>query len=176
MRRLILLRHAKSDWPDGIDDHERPLAKRGRQNSPLMGTYMAKERLRPNLAIVSTARRARETWKLVRAAFKRDISQRKESRIYDASAKAILDVINTTAPDVKALLLVGHNPGLQDLALRLIGKGSPSDLSRLHRKFPTAGLVVIEFDVKRWSDVSEGLGQLERFETPKSIGGLADVE
>jgi phosphohistidine phosphatase len=175
MRRLMLLRHAKSDRPEGVDDHERPLAKRGRQKSPLIGIYMAKERLRPNLAIVSTARRARETWKLVRSAFKHDISRQKEPRIYDASAKAILDVINETAPDVKALLLVGHNPGLQDLAFKLIGKGNKSDLSQLHRKFPTAGLVVIDFDVKRWRDVAEGLGQLERFETPKSIGGHTDV-
>lgn len=172
MRRLMLLRHAKSDRPEGVDDHERPLAKRGRQTSPLMGSYMAKERLRPNLAIVSTARRARETWRLVRSPFKHDISERKEPRIYDASAKVILDVINATAPDFKALLLVRHNPGLRDLALQLIGMGSSSDLSRLHRKFPTAGLVVIDFDVKRWRDVTEGLGQLERFETPKSIGGL----
>jgi phosphohistidine phosphatase len=172
MRRLMLLRHAKSDWPEGVDDHERPLAKRGRKDSPLIGIYMAKERLRPNLAIVSTARRAKDTWKLARSAFKHDISRRKEARIYDASASAILEIINATEPDVKALLLVGHNPGLQDLAVKLIGKGSPSDLSRLNRKFPTAGLVVIDFDVKRWRDVSDGLGQLERFETPTSIGRL----
>ena len=170
MRRLMLLRHAKSDRPEGTDDHDRPLAKRGRKNRPLMGIYMAKKGLLPDLAIVSTARRARETWKLVRPAFKQDVVRRKEPRIYDAAAKAILDVINETAPDVKALLLVGHNPGLQDLALKLIGKGRQSDLSRLHRKYPTAGLVVIDFDVKRWSDVSEGLGRLEWFETPKSIG------
>ena len=175
MRRLMLLRHAKSDRPEGVDDHERPLAKRGGQDSPLMGIYMAKERLRPNLAIVSTARRVKDTWKLARSAFKHDISRRKEPRIYDASAKAILDVINATAPDVKALLLVGHNPGLQDLALSLVGKGNKSDLLRLHRKFPAAGLVVIDFDVKRWRDVSEGFGQLERFETPKSIGDPTDI-
>jgi phosphohistidine phosphatase len=175
MRRLMLLRHAKSDWPEGTDDHQRPLAKRGRETSPLIGIYMAQKGLMPDLAIVSTARRAKETWKRARPAFKHDIVQRNEPRIYNASAKAILDVINETAPDVKVLLLVGHNPGLQDLALKLIGKGSQSDLSRLHRKYPTAGLVVIDFDVKRWRDVSDGLGRLEWFETPKSIGGLKDV-
>ncbi|UXN58286.1 SixA phosphatase family protein [Phyllobacterium zundukense] len=175
MRRLMLLRHAKSDRPEGTDDHQRPLAKRGRRTSPLMGTYMAEKGLMPDLAIVSTARRAKETWKRARSAFKHNISRRKEPRIYNASAKAILDIIKETAPDVKALLLVGHNPGLQDLALRLIGKGSQSDLSRLHQKYPTAGLVVIDFDVKRWRDVSDDLGRLIRFETPKSIGDPADV-
>ena len=175
MHRLMLLRHAKSDWPAGVDDHERPLAKRGQRTSPLMGIYMADKGLVPDLAIVSTARRARETWKLACSAFKHDISQRKEPRIYDASAKAILDVIKATTPDVEALLLVGHNPGLQDLALMLIGKGGSSYLSQLHRKFPTAGLVVIDFDINLWGDIAEGLGRLERFETPKSISDPADV-
>jgi phosphohistidine phosphatase len=169
MRRLMLLRHAKSDWPGGIDDPERPLAKRGRQASPGMGKYMADEGLRPDLAIVSTARRARETWELACPAFVGNIAQRDEPRIYEARANAILDVVRETKPAVHALLLVGHNPGLQDLALKLIGKASQSDLARLKRKYPTAGLVVIDFDVERWREVSEDFGRLERFETPKSV-------
>ncbi len=169
MRRLMLLRHAKSDWPDGVDDHVRPLAERGRQASPLMGAYMAKEGLLPDLAIVSTARRARETWELARAAFGQNIAERDDARIYEASAHAILDVIRQTGPDVHALLLVGHNPAFQELALTLVGQESRSALSPLRRKYPTAGLVVIDFDIERWSDVSGGLGRLERFETPKSV-------
>jgi phosphohistidine phosphatase len=172
MRRLMLLRHAKSDWPDGVDDHERPLGKRGRRTSPMMGAYMAKEDLLPDCAIVSTARRARETWELVRAMLAQNIIQKDEPRLYDASAYTILAVVKKASPDVHVLLLVGHNPGFHELALKLIGKERQSDLSRLQRKFPTAGLAVIDFNVGNWSDVSEGLGRLERFETPKSIGGL----
>ncbi len=169
MRRLMLLRHAKSDRPDGVGDHERPLARRGRHVCPLMGIYMVEEGLLPDLARVSTAFRARETWELVSAAFRKDIDQIDEARIYDASAKVILDAIKETAPDVKTLLLVGHNPGFHELALKLIEGGSEADLARLQRKYPTAGLVVIDFNANDWSDISEGHGQLERFVTPKSI-------
>ena len=168
MRRLMLLRHAKSDWPGGVDDAERPLAQRGRQASPGMGRYMADEGLRPDLAIVSTARRARETWELARPAFLENIVERHEPRLYEARANAILDVIHETESGVHALLLVGHNPGFHDLALKLIGKAKQADLALLRRKYPTAGLVVIDFDVERWGEVSEGLGRLDRFETPKS--------
>ena len=169
MRRLMLLRHAKSDWPVGVDDHERPLAKRGRKACSLMGWYMADQALVPDLAIVSTARRARETWRLVGPAFVRDIVRLDEPRIYEASASAILDMIGETEPGVRTLLLVGHNPGMHDLALKLIGEANQSDLSRLQRKYPTAGLVVIDFKIRQWSEASEGLGRLERFETPARV-------
>ena len=99
MRRLMLLRHAKSAWPDGVDDHERPLAKRGRTACALMGRYMADEALLPDFTIVSTARRARQTWELVRPAFARAIVEHDEPRIYDASASAILEVVRETGPD-----------------------------------------------------------------------------
>jgi phosphohistidine phosphatase len=126
--------------------------------------------------MVSTARRTMETWELIRPAFPKDIMQIDEARIYDASAKAILDVINETPPDVKALLLVGHNPGLHDVALKLIGTGSQQNLSRLQQKYPTAALVVIEFGARKWNVISEGTGQLERFVTPKSINrGLSGL-
>ena len=169
MRRLMLLRHAKSDWPDGVDDHERPLAKRGRKACSLMGRYMADQALVPDLAVVSTARRARETWRLVNPAFVRDIVRLDEPRIYEASASAILDMIGETEPGVRTLLVVGHNPGMHDLALKLIGEANQSDLSRLRRKYPTAGLVVIDFKIRQWSEASEGLGRLERFETPARV-------
>ena len=169
--RLMLLRHAKSDRPDGVPDHERPLAKSGREACAGMGRYMAREGLVPDLAIVSTARRTQETWALVRQAFAGNLHYRGEPRIYEATADAILAIVRRTAPEVQSLLLVGHNPGFQDLALELIGKASRSELSRLRTKYPTAGLVVIDFDVPDWTRVDRRAGRLERFETPKSITG-----
>ncbi|MBA8903587.1 histidine phosphatase family protein [Phyllobacterium sp. P30BS-XVII] len=169
MLRLMLLRHAKSDWPDGIDDHDRPLAGRGRHASPLMTEYMAQEGLRPDLAIVSTARRTMETWKLVRPAFAREIDWREEARIYEAPARVIVDIVRSTEPAIRSLLIVGHNPGLHDVALQLIGNGKEADLARLRLKYPTAGLVVIDFKAKSWSDLAEKTGQLDRFVTPKMI-------
>lgn len=170
MHRLMLLRHAKSDWPDGVDDHDRPLAKRGQRASPTMGAYMAKEGLLPDCAIVSTARRARKTWELVRAELVHNVIQQDEPRLYDASPATILEIVRQASPDAHVLLLIGHNPGFHELALKLVGNGRQSDISRLQRKFPTAGLVVIDFDIEYWRDVYEGLGELVRFETPKSIG------
>ena len=170
MLRLMLLRHAKSARPAGVDDHERPLAERGRSASSSMGTYMAQAGLLPDLAIVSTARRAQETWELARSAFDVEIAQHDERRIYEASASAILDVIKETGSGIRALLVVGHNPGFQELAVGLIGTARKSDLARLRRKFPTGGLVEIVFDAKGWAKASMGGGRLERFETPKSVG------
>ena len=158
MRRLMLLRHAKSDRPAGVPDHERPLARSGREACDGIGQYMAREGLAPDLAIVSSARRTQETWDLVRRAFAGNLHYRGEPRIYEATADAILAIVRETAPHVERLLLVGHNPGLQDLALELIGKGSRPELSRLRAKYPTAGLVVIDFDVPSWNRLDREAG------------------
>lgn len=166
MRRLMLLRHAKSAWPDGLADHERPLAERGRQAVMRMGRFMAREDLRPDLAIVSSARRAQGSWELANTAFSRSIAKLDEPRLYNASVQAILQVIRETGAHVGALLLVGHNPGFQQLAIKLV---APGRRSALRRKYPTAGFAVIDFDVEDWRDVREGAGQLQLFETPKSI-------
>jgi phosphohistidine phosphatase len=168
MLRLMLLRHAKSAWPEGVEDHDRPLADRGKKAAPVMGRYMAAQSLAPDLAVVSTARRAQETWALAGAALPREIKRRDESRIYEASAQAILGVIRKTPARVKALLLVGHNPGFADLALMLASEGEPDATARLRKKYPTGALAVIDFDVKRWKLVSPGEGKVERFVTPKT--------
>lgn len=170
MLRLMLLRHAKAGRPGGAGDHERPLAERGREDGARMGRYMAAEGLLPDLAVVSSARRAQETWSHVCPAFARGVALRSDRRIYEAPAGTILEVIGDTGPGVAALLLVGHNPGFHDLALRLAGKGKQADLDRLHQEYPTAGLVVVDFDAGSWRELFDGQGRLERFETPGSIG------
>lgn len=173
MRRLMLLRHGKSDRPAGIGDHERPLARRGRDDSAAMGRYMAASGLRPDLVVVSTARRAEETWELARPAFAQAVARRADRRIYEASAATVLGVIRETGPEIGMLLLVGHNPGFHELAMRLAGHGSGSDLARLRLKYPTAGLVVVDFDAGSWRELPEGEGRLERFVIPGSLGKAA---
>lgn len=168
MRRLMLLRHAKSDRPAGVDDHDRPLAERGRHEGAAMGRHMAAAGLAPDLAIVSTARRAQETWQVVRPAFAGDIDERAERRLYEASARSILHVAREAGADVRTLLLIGHNPGFHELALALIGKAEPGELARLRQGYPTAALVVIDFDLEGWRDLATGAGRLERYLTPKS--------
>ncbi|MDM9624290.1 histidine phosphatase family protein [Rhizobium sp. S152] len=163
--RLLLLRHAKSAWPDGVDDHDRPLAGRGLKAAPLMGRYMAREMLVPDLALVSTARRTQQTWALVGAELP-DTPHRDVGEIYEASVERLAAVLRATDPEVRTLLVVGHNPGFQDLALYLAGYGD--GLDQLREKFPTGALAVIDFAVA-WRDVTAGSGRLERFVAPRSL-------
>ena len=174
MLRLMLLRHAKSDWPDGVADHERPLARRGQEAAPTVGSYMAAEQLVPDLAVVSTARRTRQTWDLAAAAFREDVPDRFEGRIYEASPEAILAVIHATPDAVRTLLVVGHNPGFEELAGRLVGHGDRYAFARMLQKFPTAALAVIDFAVERWDAVADRGGRLDRFITPRMIGGVEE--
>lgn len=170
----MLLRHAKSDWPDGVSDHERPLGKRGEAAAPRMGEYLAGEHLVPDLAVVSTARRARETWALVAPQLRHEVPVRSEAAIYEAAPDHILDVVRATPDEVKCLIIVGHNPGFEELAVRLVGHGDRFAFARMLQKFPTAGLAVIDFAVDSWAEVDDRGGRLDRFVTPRMIGGQDD--
>lgn len=169
MRRLLLLRHAKSAWPGGTSDADRPLAARGRDAAPRMGAYLAEQNLIPDLALVSDARRSRETWDLVGPALP-PTPMRLEPRIYEASVERLLAVLHGIEESVETLLMVGHNPGFEGLARALAGEGDPAGLSRLAEKYPTAGLAVITFNTERWSKAVRRSGRLDRFVTPKSLG------
>jgi len=171
MRRLMLLRHAKADWPDGVADHERPLARRGQRQGPEMARYMADQGLVPDGVIVSTARRTQQTWELAASAFPAGIPKSDDARIYEASKENLLQVIREADDAASVLLLIGHNPGLTEVVYSLIDpdQASPA-LSRLERGYPTSGLAVIDFPADRWAAVAEGSGRLQRFETPASIG------
>jgi len=169
MRRLMLLRHGKAAWPQGILDMDRPLAKRGREASVLMANYLKDEDLVPDLVLVSPARRTLETWELV-APIVGDIEVRQDSRIYEAPVARLLTVVQEVEPENATLLMIGHNPGFEDLAGLLAGDGDPDGLSRIGQKYPTAGLAVIDFPDGSWRDVKRGSGRLERFMTPKALG------
>lgn len=169
MRRLMLLRHAKSDRPPGIADLDRPLNGRGRKAAPRMGAYLAAENLQPDHVVVSPSLRTRETWEPLREAL-RGLDAQIVEAIYEAPAEALLQVIRSTPGTAASLLLIGHNPGLQDLATRLIGKG-PRDLrNRLDLEFPTAALAILDFDLDDWREVAPGTGRIERFVAPKDLG------
>lgn len=174
MRRLMLLRHAKSDWSDRVTDFERPLAKRGEKAAPMMGAYMAAEHLVPDCAMVSPARRARDTWALVAPAFRETVKQVTEPRLYEAEPEDILAAVRGTKTAVKTLMVVGHNPGFEDLAVELIGHGDRYAFARLKQKFPTAALAVIDFAVNDWGQVKPHDGRLDRFVTPRMLGGDDD--
>ncbi|WP_342361508.1 SixA phosphatase family protein [Terrarubrum flagellatum] len=171
MRRLILLRHAKSDWPQNTPDHDRPLAARGRDQAPLIGRYLAEELITPDLAIVSTARRAQETWSLVKEAFPENVAQRDEPRLFAAAADLIIALVQGANSTARTIICVGHNPGFHDAARMLTGHGDRYAFSRMQAHFPTCAFAVIDFDIEDWAAVAPGEGRLDRFLTPKMLGG-----
>jgi len=175
MRRLLLLRHAKSERLEpGGRDRDRVLAKRGRADAPKVGAYMVRHALIPDLIVASASVRTRETWALVAGAFDASPPVKFEERLYEASAPTILQVIKETGPKVETLLLVGHNPGLQELAVMLIAAGDVEMRQRLKEDFPTSALAVIDFAVKDWSRVHRHAGRLEHFVTPQLLEAATD--
>jgi phosphohistidine phosphatase len=170
MYRLLLLRHAKSGWPTGVEDRDRPLNARGREAAPLIAAYMASENLLPDLAIVSAAVRTRETFGLIEQTL--PCRSKIDERIYLAAPGTMLAAIRQTNADIRTLLLVGHNPGLHDLAVGLVGHGDRYAFANLKDKMPTAALTVLDFTAEDWKDVAMKGGRLNRYITPKSLGGI----
>jgi phosphohistidine phosphatase len=175
MRRLLLLRHAKSDWSvGGQRDIDRVLAERGRKVAPLLGHYLARHGLRPDRVLVSSARRTRETWDFVAPAFDEAPPVVYEPRLYEAAPKLLIAVVREAPDEAHTLMLVGHNPGMQQLADLLVGSGDVHARQSLVEKFPTAALAVIDFPVDQWRAVEPSAGRLDRFVTPKMLDGEDD--
>lgn len=174
MRRLLLLRHAKTERPEpGERDRDRKLTARGRADAPVIGTYLARHGLVPDLVLVSPVTRAEETWALVAPAFTKAPRVAKDERIYNASPETLIALIRQTR-DAHTLLVVGHNPGLHDLAVRLIASGDVETRERVNEKLPTSGLVVIDLPFDDWSRLHANAGRLERFVTPRLIDAASD--
>ena len=174
MRRLLLLRHAKTERArPGERDRDRKLMQRGRADAPVIGAYMAHHGLIPNLALVSPAARAQETWALVAAAFAKVPRTINDERIYNANPETLIDVIGGTRR-AHTLVIVGHNPGLHDLALQLIASGDVEMREQLNEKLPTSGLVVIDLPFDDWSLTHPHSGRLERFISPRLIAAATE--
>ena len=168
--RLILLRHAKSEKAEpGASDRERRLNARGRSDAAAIGGYLERHRLVPDLVLVSSAQRTRETWERLAAALSRPPRARFEDRLYNAGADAIVALAKETAPAVPALMLIGHNPGLHDSARLLIASGDVEARERLNEGLPTSALAVIDFAGADWRALHARGGRLERFVTPRSL-------
>lgn len=169
MLTLYLFRHAKSAWDDpSLDDVDRPLAPRGARAAPAMAAFMKSHGLRPDLVLCSAARRTRDTWALMAGTLGQPRTTYLEE-IYEAEASALAAAIRRAPADAHRLMLIGHNPGLQDLALDLIGSGDGADLRFIAEKLPTAALAVIDFDIETWRHLAPATGRLTRFMTPKRL-------
>ncbi len=170
MRTLYLLRHAKSSWDDpSLDDFERPLARRGERAAPVIAEYMRREGLVPDLVLCSAARRTLDTWKLAAPILGPDIPVQVAEALYTAPPGRVLERLRSQPDDVSTVMVVGHNPTIQELACRLSGAGSKKAMKRLGAKYPTAALAVITFASDHWEDVEPEGGYLERFVRAKDV-------
>lgn len=160
LRRLVVLRHAKSAWPDGVADHERPLAPRGRRDAPVAGRMLADADCLPDLALCSTAARARATWELASAQWGTPPPVRHDPRLYAADVHDLLAVVHEVPPEVGTLLLVGHNPGLEELVLELAGQGLDDALEKVRTKFPTSAIAVLAWYGTTWRALAPGTALL----------------
>ncbi|NEB01164.1 histidine phosphatase family protein [Streptomyces sp. SID13726] len=160
LRRLVVLRHAKSAWPEGVRDHERPLGPRGHRDAPEAGRVLAESDLLPDLALCSTAVRARQTWELASAQWGTPPPVRLDPELYAADVPELLAVVHATPPEVVTLLLVGHNPGLEELVLALAGDGLDDALDEVRVKFPTSAIAVLAWHGADWRALNAGTALL----------------
>jgi len=168
MKRLTLLRHGKSDWSEPYHtDFERPLKARGRRDVPCMGEYLASLDLTPDLIVSSPAERARQTAELFAEAVGYGGAIRWEKAIYGASVGELMTVLRRQPDDAEHIVLIGHNPGFEELASYLIG-GDPHGLAKDIR-LPTAAAAHILLDATSWRDVQINCGQLQWLVTPKML-------
>ena len=170
MLTLSLLRHAKSSWNNpAVTDHDRPLATRGVVDAPLMGRAMTERGIDSDLVLCSSARRTRDTLALVLPELKVEPKVVYEDALYHASAAEMLEMMRAVPPGASRLMLVGHNPEIHALALDLVGSGPKLYRDKLRDKYPTAGLVVVNFTSGAWQSVTVNSGELKLFLTPKDL-------
>jgi phosphohistidine phosphatase len=161
MKTLLLLRHAKSSWNDpDLQDFERPLNPRGRRAAPLIGRFMLRQEFIPDLILCSPAERTRQTISLIIEAAHLTGELRYDERIYEASAETLFEVVSQVEDRFAVLLLVGHNPGMEDLLTLLSGETG---------RMPTAALAALTFDTEKWGKVKEHKGHLKSLTTPKDL-------
>ncbi len=159
MKTLLLLRHAKSSWKAGnVQDFDRPLNQRGLKAAPQVGKSLRKRKLKVDLVLSSPAERARQTAQLMLESARLNVELRYDERIYEAGAARLLEVVSQIDDSANVAMLVGHNPGMEDLLKVLTGED---------RHLSTAALACIELNVEKWSKVHTGIGRLEWLAKPK---------
>ena len=162
MKTVIFFRHGKSDWDAEYgEDHDRPLAKRGKRAAKKMGRYLANIAELPDLVVSSSALRARKTTQLAAKAGDWDVEVRETRSLYEASPSEILDVVRGLPEEASSVMLVGHEPVWSSSISLLSGARSV--------RFPTAAMASIRFDVTSWADVTPGTGTLRWLVVPRSL-------
>ena len=167
MKRLYLLRHAKSSWDDPtLADHDRPLAPRGRRAAKVMAEHLGRKGIAPELVLCSPSRRTRQTLKRLAPALGKSADVQINPVLYAAPEADLLGVLHEVPDEVESVMLIGHNPGIQDLGLSLARPGSES--ARVRSKFPTAALATLEL-TGTWRELAPGSAELVSFVKPKEL-------
>jgi phosphohistidine phosphatase len=168
LKTLYLLRHAKSSWDQrGVADHDRVLAPRGRKASKLIAAHIRERDIAPDVVLCSTSARTRETLERILPVLGDDVDIRFERAVYAASPGTLLELVRNLGDDVESAMVIGHNPGIQELAVRLARSGE--DLDELREKFPTAALATLEL-AGDWPDLGNGKAKLTAFVKPRDLG------
>lgn len=166
-RTLVLLRHAKSAWPDDVTDHERPLAGRGRRDAPAVGRWLHSQGVVPQIALVSSARRTVQTYDLLATELSGAPEPTVTDEAYAAGAGDLLDLVRSLRADVGSAIVVAHNPGIGTLANVLDDESSVvAERSRMRHEFPTSAVAVFKFP-GTWSELEPGTAELTAFAVPR---------
>jgi phosphohistidine phosphatase len=169
VRTVILLRHGKSSWSDStLSDIDRPLAPRGERASRRIAKYMRRKRIRPTLVLCSPSLRTRQTLEAIEPSLGKGCSIELVPQLYAASERELLERLQALPESVTSVMLIGHNPGLQNLALVLASRGA--DLPQLEEKFPTGALATLVVHSENWPALSSGDAELVDYVVPRQLG------
>ncbi len=174
MRRLFIVRHAKAELSIGRDDYARKLTERGRADAGRVAKALAARHCLPDVLIHSGAARAKQTAEIFAAEWRSKVELEQDTRLYDASLTTLLDRARALRHEYKQVGLVGHNPGLGELAKALTGSGAEPERRRLAAKYPTGAVAVLDFSIERWAEVERNSGMLALYLTPTELEADAD--
>jgi phosphohistidine phosphatase len=170
VKTLYLLRHLKSSWDEpGLPDRERPLAPRGRRAGKRVARHLRTEGASPDVVLCSPSVRTRETLKAILPSLG-DPAIDFPDQLYAASEDELLGAVRGVEPGVSSVLVIAHNPGIQDLAIALAGRGDEELRERLDEKFPTGALAALRFAVETWAEVEPRAGELVEYVVPRELG------
>jgi phosphohistidine phosphatase len=167
---LYLFRHAKSSWDNpSLDDFDRPLAPRGEAASKSMARYFELADVHPDLVLCSPSARTRATLANVRAALGSPGSVKFDDALYHAGSATLMDFLRAVPTDLGSVMVIGHNPGLESLAHRLVGDGDSDEIAKMRSKFPTAALAILVLPAGGWSEIGRGSCKLHSFVVPRDL-------
>jgi len=170
MFRLALLRHSEAHPHAAGGDKERPLTKAGRKLAARMGKYCRDIPLIPDLVLVSSALRTRETFEFVAGEIGQELKVTFDPALYSAASTTIKELIADVTSEHKTVLVIGHNPGIAECAFMFSGDGDPRMLAEMRSHFPAPALAIIDFPFETWAEIAAGQGKLDRFITKTMLG------